>query len=67
MILDEFMKEFQKRNQNLIVFNAVMHLDEVTPHLHIDLIPYCTAQERGFKYKGKYETSLKTDGLYRAF
>lgn len=37
--LCEYMKEFQKRNPNFHVFNAVIHLDEATPHLHIDYIP----------------------------
>lgn len=37
--LSEYMKEFTKRNKNLYVFNAVLHLDEATPHLHIDYIP----------------------------
>lgn len=33
------MEGFQERNPNFYVFNAVMHLDEATPHLHIDYIP----------------------------
>lgn len=33
------MEGFQERNPNLYVFNAVLHLDESTPHLHIDYIP----------------------------
>lgn len=37
--LQEYMDGFQKRNPNFYVFNAVMHLDEATPHLHIDYIP----------------------------
>ena len=37
--LDEYVKDFSKRNPNFYVFNAVMHLDEKTPHLHIDYIP----------------------------
>lgn len=37
--LREYMEGFQKRNPNFHVFNAVMHLDEATPHLHIDYIP----------------------------
>ena len=37
--LDEYMKSFQKRNPNFHVFNAVLHMDEATPHLHIDYIP----------------------------
>lgn len=37
--LEEYMKEFQNRNPNFYVFNAVLHMDEATPHLHIDYIP----------------------------
>lgn len=37
--LTEYMHGFQKRNPNFYVFNAVLHLDEATPHLHIDYIP----------------------------
>ncbi len=37
--LEEYMKEFQNRNPNFYVFNAVLHMDEETPHLHIDYIP----------------------------
>lgn len=37
--LKEFMVGFQQRNPNFYVFNAVLHMDEATPHLHIDYIP----------------------------
>lgn len=37
--LTEYMRGFQDRNPNFHVFNAVLHLDEATPHLHIDYIP----------------------------
>lgn len=37
--LREYMENFQKRNPNFYVFNAVLHLDEATPRLHIDYIP----------------------------
>lgn len=37
--LTEYMNGFQKRNPNFYVFNAVLHMDEATPHLHIDYIP----------------------------
>lgn len=37
--LCEYMKGFSERNPNFHVFNAVIHLDEKTPHLHIDYIP----------------------------
>lgn len=37
--LKEYMKNFQSRNPNFVVFNAVLHMDEATPHLHIDYVP----------------------------
>lgn len=36
--LKEYMVGFQERNRNFYVFNAVLHMDEATPHLHIDYI-----------------------------
>lgn len=47
-VLDEYMKDFQKRNPTLRVFNCYLHLDEATPHLHIDFVPYVS----GWKGKG---------------
>ena len=47
-VLDEYMKDFQKRNPALRVFNCYLHLDEATPHLHIDFVPYVS----GWKGKG---------------
>ena len=37
--LTEYMNGFSDRNPNFFVFNAVLHVDEATPHLHIDYIP----------------------------
>ena len=37
--LKEYMEGFQNRNPNFYVFNAVLHMDEATPHLHLDYIP----------------------------
>ena len=41
-ILDEYVKDFQKRNPTLRVFSCYLHQDEATPHLHIDFVPYVT-------------------------
>ena len=45
-ILTEFMDEFQARNPNLYVFSAHLHMDEETPHLHIDFVPYIKVNEQ---------------------
>ena len=42
-VLDKYMQDFQQRNPTLRVFSAYLHMDEATPHLHIDL--YLTRQE----------------------
>ena len=47
-VLDEYVKNFQKRNPTLHVFSCYLHQDEATPHLHIDFVPYVT----GWKGKG---------------
>lgn len=39
VILTEYITDFEKRNPNFKVFCAVLHMDEATPHLHIDYIP----------------------------
>lgn len=51
-MLDEYMKGFQKRNPNLHVFNAVLHMDEASPHLHINFIPFYTQGRKNSLSKG---------------
>ena len=51
-MLNEYMTEFQKRNPNLYVFNAVMHLDEASPHLHINFVPFYTKERKNGLRKG---------------
>lgn len=38
-ILKEYAEGFEERNPNFYVFNSVIHVDEATPHLHLDYIP----------------------------
>ena len=51
-MLDEYMKSFQKRNPNLHVFNAVLHMDEASPHLHINFVPFYTQERKNSLSKG---------------
>lgn len=63
-MLDEYMKDFRKRNPNLYVFNAIMHNDEATPHLHIDFIPFYTKNRQKGLSKG---VSLKSALIEQGF
>lgn len=56
-ILDEYARSFQERNPNLYLFNAVLHMDEATPHLHLDYIPVA----HGYKTKMHTRNSLTKD------
>lgn len=62
-ILDEYMHEFTKNNPNLYVFNAVMHLDEKTPHLHIDYIPLAHGYKTGLSVRNSLDRAFKEQGI----
>ena len=62
-ILDEYMKGFQERNPTLRVFAAHLHLDEATPHLHIDFIPYVTGSKRGLDTRVSLKSALAAEGF----
>ena len=63
-MLNDYMTDFQKRNPNLYVFNAVLHLDEASPHLHIDFIPFYTKErQRGLKKGVSMRAALIEQGF----
>ena len=62
-ILDEYMKDFQRRNPTLRVFSAHLHMDEATPHLHIDFIPYTTGSKRGLETRVSLKKALAELGF----
>ena len=61
-VLDEYMREFQKRNPNLRVFSAHLHMDEATPHLHIDFVPFTTGSKRGMDPRVSLKKALAAQG-----
>ncbi len=63
IMLNEYMQEFEKRNPNLKVFNAVMHLDESTPHLHIDFVPVARRNKKGLSVKNSMSGALREQGF----
>ncbi len=54
-ILDEYYHGFQERNPNLYVFSSHIHMDEATPHLHIDFVPFTTGSKRGLDTSQEYQ------------
>ena len=62
-ILDEYMQDFQRRNPTLRVFSAHLHMDEATPHLHIDFVPYITGSKRGLDTRVSLKQALSDLGF----
>ena len=61
--LKEFAESFQERNPHLRVFNMVLHMDEATPHLHVDFVPVATEQSRGLSTRVSMKQALKQQGF----
>ncbi len=62
-ILDSYIKNFQQRNPHLYVFSAHLHMDEATPHLHIDFVPFTTDSKRGLDTRVSMKSALKQQGF----
>ena len=62
-ILGEYIKGFQERNSNLKVFSAHLHMDEATPHLHIDFVPFTTGSKRGLDTRVSLKQALLSQGF----
>lgn len=62
-VLNEYMQDFQQRNPTLKVFSAYLHMDEATPHLHIDFVPYTTGSKRGLDTRVSLKQALAALGF----
>ena len=62
-VLDKYMQDFQRRNPTLRVFSAYLHMDEASPHLHIDFVPYATGSKRGLDTRVSLKQALAALGF----
>lgn len=62
-ILDKFYHSFLERNPQLHVYSAHLHMDEATPHLHIDFIPFTTGSKRGLSTRVSLKQALADHGI----
>lgn len=58
-ILIEYANEFEKRNPNLKLIGAYLHMDEASPHLHIDYIPVATGYKTGMQKRNSLNRALE--------
>lgn len=62
-ILYKFYHSFLERNPQLHVYSAHLHMDEATPHLHIDFIPFTTGSKRGLSTRVSLKQALADQGI----
>ncbi len=63
-ILVDFMQDFQRRNSHLYVFSAHLHMDEETPHVHIDFVPFICGSKRGLDTRVSLKGALAEQGFH---
>lgn len=61
-VLKEYLEYFEKKNPNMFVYGAYLHLDEATPHLHIDYIPIAHGYKKGLEIQTSLTKALKEMG-----
>lgn len=59
-VLKDYVKMFQLRNPQLYVVGAYIHLDEETPHLHLNFVPWVSGCKRGLETKTSLKAALAT-------
>ena len=62
-VLDEYYQGFQNRNPYLRVFSAHLHMDEATPHIHIDFVPFTTGSKRGLETRVSLKQAMLNMGF----
>lgn len=62
-ILEEFNQMLQKDYPNMKIFNSVIHVDESTPHIHIDFIPVGEGYKKGLEKRASMQKALQNLGF----
>lgn len=65
-VLEKYAQTFQERNPNLYLFNCVLHMDEATPHLHMDYIPVAHGYKSGMETRNSLTKALQQMGFDKA-
>lgn len=57
-VLKEWFHEFEERNPNLKIYNAVIHNDEASPHLHMNFVPVASDYKRGLEKQVSFDRAI---------
>lgn len=59
----EYVDTFEQRNPNLKLIGAYIHMDEASPHLHLDYIPVAHGYKRGLSARNSLDRAMKEMGF----
>lgn len=61
--LVQYVKGFEERNPNLKLIGAYIHMDEASPHLHLDYVPVAHGYTRGLATRNSLDKAMKEMGF----
>ena len=61
--LVKYVEGFEERNPNLKLIGAYIHMDEASPHLHLDYVPVATGYSRGLEKRNSLDRAMKQMGF----
>jgi hypothetical protein len=60
--LQQYAETFEQRNPNLKLIGAYIHMDEASPHLHLDYVPVAHGYSRGLETRNSLDRAMKEMG-----
>jgi len=61
--LVQYVQSFEARNPNIKLIGAYIHMDEASPHLHLDYIPVAHGYKQGMTLRNSMVKALKEMGF----
>jgi hypothetical protein len=61
--LVNYVEGFEERNPNLKLIGAYIHMDEASPHLHLDYVPVAHGYSRGLSTRNSLDRAMKEMGF----
>lgn len=60
---EEFFEKWKEQNPNLVPYNVVIHMDEASPHMHINYVPVAEGYKRGLEKQPSFSKALENQGF----
>lgn len=61
--LVQYVQGFEARNPNLKLIGAYIHMDEASPHLHLDYVPVAHGYKNGLQVRNSLDKAMKEMGF----